>query len=140
MIVYDLKCAEGHGFEAWFRDSEAFEIQAAAGEVSCPLCGATQVEKALMAPNLGRGKTRAPESRKAEPAAEARRALLTLRRQVEANCDYVGERFPEEARRIHYGETDPRGIYGETTSEEAEALKDEGVEVRRIPWIQRENS
>jgi hypothetical protein len=147
MIVYDLKCAQGHGFEAWFRDSAACDRQLAAGEVACPACGSAEVAKAPMAPNLARRKGRAPAA--PEPAAdqaatrqagELRKGLRELRRQVEANCDYVGERFPEEARRIHYGECDPRGIYGESTPEEAEALEDEGVKVGRIPWLPPENS
>ena len=140
MIVYDLKCAADHGFEAWFRDSAACDRQIAAGEVACPTCGAAQVQKAVMAPNLARGKARGPALQDDAAAAEARKALVELRRQVEANCDYVGERFPEEARRIHYGETDPRGIYGESTREEAQALEEEGVKVGRIPWLPRENS
>jgi len=140
MIVYDLKCAAGHGFEAWFRDSAACDRQIAAGEVACPSCGAAQVQKAVMAPNLARGKARGPALQEDAAAAEARKALVELRRQVEANCDYVGERFPEEARRIHYGETDPRGIYGESSAEEAQALEEEGVKVGRIPWLPRENS
>lgn len=148
MIVYDLKCAADHGFEVWFRDSAACDQQIAAGEVACPVCGSTEVRKAVMAPNLARGRARSPErgqKRDGAPqedaaAVEARKALLELRRQVEANCDYVGQRFPEEARRIHYGETDARGIYGESTLEEAEALEEEGVKVGRIPWLPRENS
>jgi len=140
MIVYDLKCRDGHQFEAWFRDSAACDRQIAAGEVACPTCGAAQVQKAVMAPNLARGKARGPALQDDAAAAEARKALVELRRQVEANCDYVGERFPEEARRIHYGETDPRGIYGESTREEAQALEEEGVKVGRIPWLPRENS
>ncbi len=140
MIVYDLKCRDGHQFEAWFRDSGAYDAQVGAGEVLCPVCGCANVQKALMAPNLSRGEVRAPAAQEDQRAAQARRALLELRRQVESNCDYVGARFPEEARRIHYGESDPRGIYGETTSEEAEALKDEGVQVQRIPWLPPENA
>ncbi len=140
MIVYDLKCRDGHQFEAWFRDSGAYDAQIEAGDLLCPVCGCTNVQKALMAPNLSRGEASAPAAQEDQGVAEARRALLELRRQVESNCDYVGARFPEEARRIHYGESDPRGIYGETTSEEAEALKEEGVEVQRIPWLPPENA
>ncbi len=140
MIVYDLKCAADHVFEAWFRDSAACDEQIRAGEVACPVCGSAEVRKAVMAPNLARGKARGPAVQERSGSAEARKALLELRRQVEANCDYVGERFPEEARRIHYGEADRRGIYGESTLEEAQALEEEGVKVGRIPWLPRENS
>ncbi|MEM7224165.1 MAG: DUF1178 family protein [Pseudomonadota bacterium] len=140
MIVYDLKCHKGHQFEAWFRDSAAFDEQQAAGDVRCPSCGSKKVEKALMAPNLGRAKGRATAPQENPSAQETRQALRELRRQVEANCDYVGERFPEEARKIHYGEADARGIYGESTAEEAKSLDDEGVKVQRIPWLPNENS
>jgi hypothetical protein len=93
-----------------------------------------------MVPNLSRGEARAPSAQEDPRMVQARRALRELRRQVETNCDYVGPRFPEEARRIHYGECDPRDIYGESTAEEAEALKEEGVEVQRIPWLPPENA
>ena len=140
MIVYNLKCRKDHEFEAWFRDSAAYDVQHAAGGVRCPLCGSKKVEKALMAPNLGRAAPSPSAPEESPPAAKMRQALQEIRRQVEANCDYVGTRFPEEARKIHYGESDPRGIYGESTPEEAKDLADEGVEVRRIPWLPRENS
>jgi hypothetical protein len=131
MIVFTVRCARSHEFEGWFRDGEAFETQRQAREILCPQCGDTEVEKAVMAPRLGR-------SREASPAvspAQMRAALTELRRQVETNCDYVGPRFAEEARRIHYGEADPRGIYGEATSEESRELADEGIKVGRVPWI-----
>ncbi len=139
MIVYDLKCAEGHQFEAWFRDSAAYEAQVEANDVTCPICGSAKVQKALMAPNLARGEPKTPAPQADERAVQMRQALSELRNQVESNCDYVGPRFPEEARRIHYGEADPRGIYGESTAEEADALKEEGVQVHRLPWASREN-
>jgi hypothetical protein len=140
MIVYDLRCGKDHGFEAWFRDSAAYDEQAAAGDVRCPVCGSRKVEKALMAPGLARSKKQGTATGESAKAAELRRSLTELRRQVETNCDYVGERFPEEARKIHYGETDPRGIYGESSDTEAKALEDEGIKVRRIPWLPHENS
>ena len=152
MIVYDLKCGKGHGFEAWFRDSGAYDTQVAEGAVRCPVCGSKKVAKAIMAPNLARGKKQsetAPRGTRqamvqAGPdgakAAALMQSLKQLRHQVEENCDDVGEQFPEEARRIHYGESDPRGIYGESSDAEAEALEDEGVPFRRIPWLPRENS
>ena len=131
MILFSLRCASGHEFEAWFRDGDGFEAQLKAGEITCPHCGDAQVEKAMMAPRIGRSreKTRAPSP------AQMRAALVELRRQVEANCDYVGERFAEEARRIHHGEADPHGIYGEATSEESKELAEEGISFGRIPWV-----
>ena len=131
MILFTLRCARGHEFEGWFRDGDGFEAQQKSGEIACPECGDTSVEKAVMAPRLGR-------SRQASPpisAAQFRAALLELRRQVETNCDYVGSRFAEEARRIHYGEIDAHGIYGEATEEESQGLADEGIKFGRIPWI-----
>lgn len=131
MILFALRCARDHEFEGWFRDGAAYDEQSAAGKIACPACASTEVEKAPMAPRLAR-------SRQAEapPSPETlRTALRELRRRIEANCDYVGEAFAEEARRIHHGEADPRAIYGEATKEEAESLADEGVEVSRIPWV-----
>ena|SRR5437016_1637474 len=132
MILFSLRCASAHEFEAWFRDGDGFEAQLTAGEITCPHCGDAQVEKAMMAPRIGRSREKTP----APSPAQMRAALVELRRQVEANCDYVGERFAEEARRIHYGEVDPRGIYGEATKEESHELAEEGISVGRIPWIQ----
>lgn len=127
MIVYDLKCAADHVFEAWFRDSAACDEQIRAGEVACPVCGSADIRKAVMAPNLARGKARGPAVQERSGSAEARKALLELRRQVEANCDYVGERFPEEARRIHYGESEARTIRGAASREEIGELREEGI-------------
>jgi len=134
MIKYDLNCALGHRFEGWFRSSADFEEQTAAGQLSCPDCGSGEVRKGIMAPRLGKG-TPSPEA-----MAEVRNKLKELRQQVETNCDYVGPRFAEEARKIHYGETEARGIYGETKPEDAKALKDEGIAFSAIPWLPKENA
>jgi hypothetical protein len=131
MILFTLRCARGHQFEGWFRDGDGFEAQQKAGEIACPVCGDTAVEKAVMAPRLARSRETPPPI----SPAQFRAALLEMRRQVEANCDYVGDRFAEEARRIHYGEIDPHGIYGEATQEESRELADEGIKFGRIPWI-----
>lgn len=150
MIKYQLVCANDHTFDAWFRDSAAYDQQAGSGEVLCPACGTAEVSKALMAPRLARRKgaddapkvpAAAPEA-PAEPtapqpammAAAMGQALRALKAVVEKNCDYVGEKFAEEARKIHYGETEARGIYGETTPAEAEELREEGVEFHTVPW------
>jgi hypothetical protein len=131
MILFTLRCAAGHEFEAWFRDGDGFTAQQTAGEIACPDCGDARVEKALMAPNIGRSRDKTP----ALSPAQMRAALVELRRQVETNCDYVGENFAEEARRIHYREVDPHGIYGEATSEESQELAEEGISFGRIPWV-----
>lgn len=132
MIKYDLKCRRDHVFEAWFRDSAAYEEQVEANKVVCPVCGARKVEKAVMAPRVAKGK--------AEKAAEMRQALQRLRGAIEAECDYVGPAFAEEARKIHYGEAEARGIYGETSGEEAEALAEEGVPFAQVPWLPKDNA
>jgi hypothetical protein len=145
MILYELKCKRGHLFEGWFRDSAAYDTQAKARKIVCPVCGDKKVGKALMTPRLGRGKAKDP-AQPPTPAggtdkmvnvqqAEMLKALRAMRKQIEQNCDYVGERFPEEARRIHYGETEQRGIYGEASDSDADALKEEGIEVGKVPWI-----
>jgi len=141
MIVYDLKCRKGHGFETWFRDSAAYDEQAAAGKVTCPTCGSRRVEKAPMAPRVAKSReTDSPRDPEAKAQGALLRAARELQRKVEESCDYVGPEFAEEARKIHYGETDPRGIYGETSDDEARDLRDEGVEFGRIPWPTRHDS
>src|SRR5215472_9443334 len=131
MILFTLRCAHGHEFEGWFRDGDGFEAQQKAGEIACPDCNNTSVEKAVMAPRVGRSREPVP----AMSPAQFRAALVELRRQVETNCDYVGNRFAEEARRIHYGEIDAHSIYGEASEDESRELADEGIDFGRIPWI-----
>jgi hypothetical protein len=145
MILFDVKCAKGHVFEAWFRDSSTADRQMSGRKVACPDCGSTKVVKAPMAPRIaGKGaaesKPEAPSKEVVAMSAKLRKELGELRAKVEANCDYVGEKFAEEARKIHYGETDPRSIYGETSKEEASELAEEGVEFARIPWLPRHDS
>jgi hypothetical protein len=156
MIHYRLRCEAGHEFESWFANSQGFEKQAAAGMVECPACGDTRVTRALMTPAVARaaGVKGRPEAAPAEPAppvpmqagskmaagpipAQLVAMLQRVRAEVEQNCDYVGDDFAEEARRIHHGESEMRGIYGEATEAEAEALRDDGIEVGRIPWLPR---
>lgn len=152
MIHYQLRCSADHHFDGWFRDSAAFDAQAERGLVSCPACGDTAVNRALMAPRIKKGAvvvdaSGAPDAVPAPAAApekagvavpdHVRAMLQKLRAEVERNCDYVGPGFADEARRIHRGESDKRGIYGESTPEQAEALAEEGIEVARIPWVPR---
>jgi len=137
MILFELKCAQDHRFEGWFRDGRNYDSQRKGGKIVCPVCNSRKVEKAPMAPRIAKGapaKTAKPAD---APQTMAVKALRELRAKVEADCDYVGPTFAEEARRIHYGETEPRGIYGETTDEEAEALDEEGIEFAKIPWLPR---
>ena len=159
MIHYQLRCtstAEEHAFDGWYKDSAAFETLVKAGLVECPICGGTTVARALMAPAIpkkGRparnaavaAPPAAPEPATAEvPQAAAgpmpaqlRAMLQKLRAEVEMNCDYVGNDFAEEARRMQRGDTERRGIFGEATDAEAEALHEEGIEIGRIPWVPR---
>lgn len=148
MIVFDLRCEKDHLFEVWFRDSATCDQQLGAGEVPCPACGATKVEKALMAPGLAGSKKKddpkpavpAKVAMENQQATELRKALVEMRKTVEENFDHVGGAFPEEARKIHYGEAEARNIYGESSPQEAQELTDEGIEVSAIPWLPRENS
>lgn len=140
MIRYALRCDRGHEFEAWFGSSADYDRIAAAGDNVCPLCGSTAVEKALMAPAVSgatrSGKARTGKVRLAAPdtrQAAMREALKEFRRKVTENADYVGDRFAEEARKIHYNEVEPRGIYGEATAEEAKGLAEEGVHFQPLP-------
>lgn len=147
MILYRLRCNDDHEFEGWFRSADAFDTQRESGALECPVCGTADVSKALMAPSIAKGRAPVPAPRPPEgaelqamhpavkQAAELKRQLRALRRAVEENCEYVGERFAEEARKIHYGEADAHGIYGETSPEESERLKDEGIEFGSLPWI-----
>jgi hypothetical protein len=138
MILYELKCAKEHQFEGWFPSGAAYEAQLAARELSCPLCGDRKIDKAVMAPRIG--KAPAAPTPATRMAMNAKAALTELRKKIEADCDYVGPEFAEEARRIHYGETAERGIYGEASDEQAQGLLDEGIAVAKIPWLPRHDS
>ena len=139
MILFDLRCAKGHVFEAWFRNNASYETQEKAGSVNCPTCGSSRIEKAPMAPRIGRGGEPTRRQMAAE-LSEMKRQLKELQAKVEADCDYVGSAFAEEARRIHYGEVQRRDIYGEATDDEAKELTDEGIRFARIPWPRRHDS
>ncbi len=131
MIVYSLSCTKGHEFEGWFKDSVSFDDQSKAGKLVCPNCGTRKVSKAIMAPAVSGSK------KKSEPSVsdlrQMRQFMTGLRKHIEKNADYVGTEFPEEARKIHYGETEHRHIYGEATIEEAKELIEEGVDVAPLP-------
>lgn len=143
MIHYQLRCGQDHAFDGWFKDSAAFDAQAARGLVACPECGDTAVNRALMAPAVARTRATIDQSGQTQPEKAAilpdavRAGLQRLRAEVEKRCDYVGGDFAEEARRIHRGESERTGIYGESTPDQAEALAEEGIEVARIPWLPR---
>ena len=165
MIRYALRCERGHAFESWFQDSSSFEKQAKRGLVSCPTCDSVKVEKSIMAPQIPRkGRTaeqRAGEEKvqravarkkkveatpaEATPAVpeplvmaqdtEFRAKLKELRDHIKANADNVGDQFPEQARKMHYGEIEHRPIYGDASPTEAKALIEEGVDVLPLPVL-----
>ena len=165
MIRYALQCENGHAFESWFADFGAYDKQAKRGLVNCPQCGSRKVEKAIMAPRLGGARkggarpvdapgealvpeTAAPEAAETSaPVAmvspqerEFRAKLKELRDHLVQNADHVGTKFPEEARKMHYGETEYRSIYGEASPEEAKALVEEGIEVHPLPVLPEERN
>ena len=140
MIVYDLKCVCGHGFEAWFNDSAGFESQRERDEIDCPLCGSTEISKAVMAPNILVRRSDRSRPARENAAREIGKTLAKLRDHVESNCDYVGDKFAEEARKIHYGEAESRNIYGEATREQSDELRDEGIDFSELPLPPRYDS
>ena len=144
MIRYVLCCEAGHTFESWFNNSTAFDRQAGRGLVTCPMCGSAKVEKAIMAPALGGGREAPapePEPEKTPVAivskeeVELRKKLKELRDHIVKSADYVGEKFPEEARRMHYGEIEHRSIYGEASPDAAKSLAEEGIEFHPLPRL-----
>lgn len=135
MIKYALNCADGHGFEGWFSSMADYDAQAERGTLSCPVCGSGEVAKALMAPNVATGRRRdaAAQERFLAFKKGLNDAARRVRDHVHQTAEPVGRDFPEEARRIHYGEAEDRPIYGEATRDEAEALADEGIDVAPVP-------
>lgn len=130
VIVYNLRCKDGHEFEGWFQSSDAFEQQAKSKKLVCPVCESRKVEKALMAPAVAGTKKSAPS---AGELRQMRQFMTGLRKYVQENAEYVGPKFPEEARKIHYGETEERHIYGEASLEEVKELVEEGVDIAPLP-------
>jgi hypothetical protein len=136
VICFSLICADGHEFDGWFRNNADFERQAQRGLIDCAVCGSNKVSKALMAPAIAKGKKEGREPMALSPGDDIRQTMLRLRKLVDTlkeNAEYVGERFAEEARRIHFEEVEPRGIYGEATPEEARSLIEDGIDVMPLP-------
>lgn len=142
MIRYALKCPEGHRFESWFQNAGAYDALAAGGRVSCPECGATQVEKCLMTPDVRPKRADSPGAQAEAPTpahplapdTAQQKALAELRAKVEAESDYVGASFAREARAIHDGDAPERPIYGEARVDEAVALIEDGVPIAPLPF------
>lgn len=147
MIRYDLKCEDGHAFEAWFSSSSGFDDQAKRGLLTCAVCGSPKVQKALMAPRVPKKDAAAedapPASGEAEGAPmmstpvppEVAKHLAALRKQVEASSEFVGDRFASEARAMHLGDKEDRAIYGRATPDEAKSLLEDGVPVAPLPFV-----
>ncbi len=164
MIRYALVCERRHDFESWFADSTAFDKQAKRGLVACPMCGSTKVEKAIMAPSIASRRARSEQPidmpaaapAAAQPAAppdakspvamispqerELRTKLKELRDHLTKNAENVGRRFPEQARKMHYGEIEHRSIYGEASPQEAKELHEEGIEFHPLPVLPDEHN
>ena len=149
MIHYNLRCGRGHTFESWFQNSSAYEDQERRKLVNCPVCGSSEIERAIMAPQIVSRKARenaaTPPAAPAEPSSstqlmmaqerELRAKLKELRDHIIKNADNVGESFPTEARKMHYGDIEHRPIYGEASPQEARELIEEGVEVAPLPVL-----
>ena len=156
MIRYNLRCERGHAFESWFQSSAAYESQEKRKLVNCPACGSAKVERAIMAPQIVSKKGRDRDKEAPAPVAaaapadttasastpllmaqerELRTKLKELRDHIVKNADNVGERFPNEARKMHYGDIEHRPIYGEASPDEARSLIDEGIEVSPLPVL-----
>jgi len=134
VIRFSLHCDQAHEFEGWFRDNADYDTQSKRGFVECPSCGSKNVSKALMAPAVSTGRKK--EKMALVANAEQKRMMTELKQLAEKmreNSDYVGDKFAEEARKIHFGETEARGIYGEATADEARDLIEDGVEFMPIP-------
>ena len=141
MIQYSLACQNGHSFDAWFANAAAFDSQQARGLVSCAVCGVSAVSKALMAPAVARtDKGRVSLSASHPEAAKFREMVREYRQKVVSEADYVGDRFADEARKIHFEEAEARGIYGQATREEVVALAEEGIEFMPLPDLPEEHN
>lgn len=138
MIRYTLKCQDGHGFDSWFRDADGFSAQQAAGQIVCPVCGSTAIDKELMAPAVRPG--RAAEGKPATPslgtpASELEAAIAALKKKIEESSEYVGMNFAAEARAMHAGDAPERAIHGEARPEEARQMIEDGLPVAPLPFI-----
>jgi hypothetical protein len=138
MIRYKLKCGAGHGFDSWFKDAEGFAALQAAGQVACPVCGATEIEKELMAPAVRPARKAGEAAARPDlsaPGSDIEEKLAALKRQIEESSEYVGMNFAAEARKIHAGDAPERTIHGEAKPDEARAMIEEGLPVAPLPFL-----
>lgn len=136
MIKFSLVCHQGHEFEAWFQSGDAYEAQTARTQVVCPHCGSHSVDKAIMAPAVAkRAESEPAGQRQPPPAEEYFRFMRRMRDEIYAKAEYVGGRFAEETRKIHFDESDQRGIYGEATADELRELAEDGIPFMPMPRL-----
>ena len=140
MIKYTLQCSNFHQFDSWFSSSEAFDKLKDSKLLSCELCGDTSVSKSVMAPSVKTTKDEAIKGALLQDTVKENNLIKELRKKVEKSCEYVGDKFAEEARAMHDGESPERSIYGKTTKQEAKLLLEEGIPVMPLPWHDKRNS
>lgn len=141
MIQYALVCENDHQFEGWFRNAEAFEAQSASGTLECPICASSDVHKALMAPAVSKGANEKVSLSAGHPEQQQiRESIRRLRNKLVSDAEYVGDRFADEARKIHLQESEARGIYGEATREEVGSLVDDGIDFMPLPNLPEERN
>ena len=140
MIKYTLQCSNFHQFDSWFSSSEAFEKLKDSKLLSCELCGDTSVSKSVMAPSVKTKKDEVIKGALLQNTVKENNLIKELRKKVEKSCEYVGDKFAEEARAMHDGESPERSIYGKTTKQEAKLLLEEGIPVMPLPWHDKRNS
>ena len=140
MIKYTLQCSNFHQFDSWFSSSEAFEKLKDSKLLSCELCGDTSVSKSVMAPSVKTKKDEVIKGALLQNTVKENNLIKELRKKVEKSCEYVGDKFAEEARAMHDGESPERSIYGKTTKQEAKLLLEEGIPVMPLPWHDKRNT
>ena len=140
MIKYTLQCNNLHQFESWFRTSDDYEKLNNEKMLSCEICGSKSISKSLMSPSVNsKEKKRTKETLYTVPSKE-QKLIKQLKKEVEKNCEYVGDNFEKEARAIHYGDSPERSIYGKTTIKEAKSLYEDGIPVTPLPWVDRKTN
>tara|TARA_B100001029_G_C14692892_1_gene250771 strand:- start:77 stop:499 length:423 start_codon:yes stop_codon:yes gene_type:complete len=140
MIKYNLKCKNRHEFESWFSDSKEFEKLKLNKMIECTFCGTKLIEKSIMSPNILNNEDKDKTIKSSQNLQKIKEDLLKMRNFVEKNFEYVGKDFPREVRNIYYDKRKNKNIYGKATEEETEELKDEGIELTSIPWIDKRDN
>ena len=140
MIKYNLKCKNRHEFESWFSDSKEFEKLKSKKMIECTFCGTKLIEKSIMSPNILNNEDKDKTIKSSQNLQKIKEDLLKMRNFVEKNFEYVGKDFPREVRNIYYDKRKNKNIYGKATEEETEELKDEGIELTSIPWIDKRDN